>query len=223
MRICSCCSVAQSWPTLCNPIDCSMPGFLVLYYLLEFAQTYLHRGDDAIWTSPPMSSPSPPALSLSQNESFPMSWLFTSGDQSIGASASASVLPVNIQGWFPLGLTGLISLVSKGLSRVFSSTTVGKHQFFSVQPSLWSNSHSHRWLLKKPSLWLYGPLLAKWCLWFFNTLSRFVIAYHPRSKHLNFMAAVTVCSNFGAQENKVCYSSHFLPFYVPHNCTHLTH
>ena len=223
MRICSCCSVAQSWPTLCNPIDCSMPGFLVLYYLLEFAQTYLHRGDDAIWTSPPMSSPSPPALSLSQNESFPMSWLFTSGDQSIGASASASVLPVNIQGWFPLGLTGLISLVSKGLSRVFSSTTVGKHQFFSVQPSLWSNSHSHRWLLKKTSLWLYGPLSAKWCLWFFNTLSRFVIAYHPRSKHLNFMAAVTVCSNFGAQENKVCYSSHFLPFYVPHNCTHLTH
>ena len=68
------------------------------------------------------------------SESFPMSQLFTSGGQSIGASASASVLPVNIQGWFPLGLTGLISLLSKGLSKVFSSTTIWKHQFFSSQP-----------------------------------------------------------------------------------------
>ena len=73
--------------------------------------------------------------------SFPMSWLFTPGGQSIGASASASVLPKKIQGWFPLGLTGLISLLSKRLSRVFSSTTVRRHQFFGPQPSLWSNSH----------------------------------------------------------------------------------
>ena len=72
--------------------------------------------------------------------SFPMSPFFTSGGQSIGASASSSVLPVNIQDWFPLGLTGWISLQSKGLSRVFSSTTVRKRQFFSAQPSLWSNS-----------------------------------------------------------------------------------
>ena len=71
--------------------------------------------------------------------SFPMSWLFTSGGQSTGASAS--VLPMNIQGWLPLGLAGLISLLSKGLSRVFSNTTVWKHQFFIPQPSLWSNSH----------------------------------------------------------------------------------
>ena len=82
--------------------------------------------------------------------SFPMSGLFTSGDQSIGGSASASVLPMNIQGWFPLGWTGLISLQSKGLSRVFSSTTIWKHQFFSTQPSLWSNSHIRTWLLEKP-------------------------------------------------------------------------
>ena len=72
--------------------------------------------------------------------SFPLSWLFASGGQSIGASASASVLPMNIQGWFPLGSTGLISLQSKGISRVFSGTTIQKHQFFSSQPSLWSNS-----------------------------------------------------------------------------------
>ena len=75
--------------------------------------------------------------------SFPMSQLFTSGRQNIEGSASASVLPMNIQGWFPLGLTGLISLLSKGLSRVFSSTMVRKHQFFSIQPSLWSNSYSY--------------------------------------------------------------------------------
>ena len=79
--------------------------------------------------------------------SFPMSQFFASGGQSIGASASA--LPMNIQAWFPLGLTGLISLLSKGLSRVFSNTTVQKHQFFGAQLSLWSNSHIHMWPLEK--------------------------------------------------------------------------
>ena len=79
-----------------------------------------------------------------------LAWLFQSGGQGIGASYSASVLPMNIQSWFPLELTGLISLQSKGLSRVFSSTMVQKHQFFSTQPSLWSNCHIHTWLLEKP-------------------------------------------------------------------------
>ena len=79
--------------------------------------------------------------SFSGSGSFPMIWLFTSGGQSTGASASASILPMNIQGWFPLGLTGLISLLSKGLSRVVSRITVQKHQLFSTQSSLWSNSH----------------------------------------------------------------------------------
>ena len=82
--------------------------------------------------------------------SFPVSWLFASGGQSIRASASASVLPVNIQGWFSLGLSGFISLQSKGFSRVFSSTSVQKHQFFGAQPSLWSNSHICTWQLEKP-------------------------------------------------------------------------
>ena len=98
--------------------------------------------------------------------SFPVSWLFTSGGQSVGASTSASVLPVNIQDWFPLVLTGLISLLSKGLSRVFSSTTVQKHECFGALPSLWSNPHIRTWLLERPWSWLYGPLLAKWCLCF---------------------------------------------------------
>ena len=82
--------------------------------------------------------------------SFPISQLFTSGGQHIGVSASASVVPMNIQGWFPLRFTGLISLQSKGLSRVFSSTTIWKHQFFGAQSSLQSNSYIHTWLLEKP-------------------------------------------------------------------------
>ena len=107
----------------------------------------------------------PSALSLSQHQVFfPMSRLFTSGSHSIGASAS--VLPMNIQDWFPLRLMCLISLLSKGLSRVSSSTTVWKHQFLSVQPSLWSNSHISTWILEKPQLWLDRPLLAEWCLCF---------------------------------------------------------
>ena len=99
--------------------------------------------------------------SLPASGSFQMSQLFASGGWSIRVSASASVLPMNIQDWFPLGWTGSISLQSKGLSRVFSNTTVQKHLFFSVQLSLWSNSHIHTWLPEKPLLWLDGTLLAK--------------------------------------------------------------
>ena len=98
---------------------------------------------------------------FSASVSFPVSQLFTSGGQNIGASAPVSVLPMHIQDWFPLGLTGLVSLPSKGLSRVFSNTTVQKHQFFSIRPSLWPNSHIHTWLLEKPQLWQYRPLSAK--------------------------------------------------------------
>ena len=98
--------------------------------------------------------------------SFPMSQLFTWGGQSTGASASTSVLPMNTQDWSPLGGTGWISLKSQGLSRVFSNTTVQKHQFFGAQPSSQSNSHICTWPLGKPQLWLYGPLSAKWCLCF---------------------------------------------------------
>ena len=143
-----CCSVAQSCPILCDPMDHSTAGFPVLHYPLELAQTHVHWVGDAIQPSHPLSSPSP--WSFPASGSFPISQLFTSGGQSIGASASASVLPMNIQGWFPLGLMGLISLQSKGLLRIYSSTTVWKCQFFSAQPSLWSNCHICTWLLEKP-------------------------------------------------------------------------
>jgi len=89
-------------------------------------------------------------LSYPASRSLPMSQLFTSDGQSIGASTSASILPVNMHGWFPLGLTSLIILQSKGISRVSSNTTIWKHQFFGTQPSLLSNSHIHTWLLGKP-------------------------------------------------------------------------
>ena len=117
------------------------------------------------WCHPTISSSVVPFFSRLQSfpasGSFLMSQLFASGGQSIGASASTSVLLMNVQGWFPLGLTGWISLQSKGLSRVFSNTTVQKHQFFGTQLSLWSSSHIHTWLLEKPQLWLDRPLLAK--------------------------------------------------------------
>ena len=110
------CSVAKLCLTLCDLMDCSTPGFPVLHYLLEFSQTHVHWVSDAIQPSHPLSSPSPPTFHLSQHWSFPMNPFFASGGQSIGASASASVLPMNIQGWFPLGWTGWMSLHSKGLS-----------------------------------------------------------------------------------------------------------
>ena len=106
------------------------------------------------WCHPAISSSVVPFSSCPQSlpasESFPMSQFFPSGGQTIGVSASASVLPVNIQDWSPLGWTGWISFQSKGLSRVFSNTTVQKHQFFSAQPSSQSNSHIHTWLQEKP-------------------------------------------------------------------------
>ena len=120
---------------LCNPMDCSTSDFHVHHQLPELVQTHVHQVSDAIRPSHPLSSPSPPAFNPSQNQSFPMSQFFTSGGQSIRASASASVFPTNIQDSFPLGLTGLIFLQSKGLSRVFSNTPVQKHRFFSSQLS----------------------------------------------------------------------------------------
>ena len=127
--------VTESCSSLCDPMDCNTPGFPVYHQLPELAQTHAHRvGHPTISSSViPFSSC---LQSFPASRSFPVSQFFTLGGQSIGVSASASVLPVNIQDWFPLGLTSLISLQSKGLSRVFSSTTVWKHQFFGAQPSL---------------------------------------------------------------------------------------
>ena len=121
-----------------------------------------------------------PSISVS---SFPMSQLFTSGGQSTGVSASVSVLPMNVQDPFPVGLTGLTSLQSKGLSRVFSNTTVWKHWFFSAKPSLWSNSNIRTWPLENQSF-DYRDFVSKMMSLLFNMLFSFVIAFLSRSKRL---------------------------------------
>ena len=130
-------SVTQSCLTLCDPMDCSTSGFPVHCQLPELAQTHVHRVSDAIQPSQSSVVPFSSCFqSFPGSGSFPVSHFFASGGQIIGVSASALVLPMNIQGCFPFGLIGLISLKSKGLSRVFSNTTVQKHQFLGPQLSL---------------------------------------------------------------------------------------
>ena len=128
------------------------------------SQSLLNSCPSSRWCHPTISSFVVPfsfcLQSFPTSGSFSITQLFLSGGQSIGASASGSVFPVNIKDWFPLRLTGLLSLLSKGLSRVFSSTTDWRHQFFSAQIFLTSISHIHTWLLEKPYLWLYRPLSA---------------------------------------------------------------
>ena len=137
-------------PTLCDPMNPSTPGLPVHHHLPEFTQTNFHWVGDAIQPSHPLSSPSPPAPNPSQHQSL-FQWVNSSwGGQSTGVSALASFFPKNTQGWSPLGWTGWISLQSKGLSRVFSNTTVQKHPFFGAQFSSQSNSHIHTWPLEKP-------------------------------------------------------------------------
>ena len=136
---------------LCDPMNHSTPGLPIHQQWPESTQTHVHWVSDAIQPSHPLLSPSPPALNLfPASGSFSMSQLFPSGGQSIRVSASTPVLPRNTQDWFPLEWTGWISLQSKGLSGVFSSSTVQKHQFFGTQLSLWFSSHIHTWLLENP-------------------------------------------------------------------------
>ena len=118
-------------------MNCSTPGLPVHHQPPEFTQNHVHWVGDAIRISSSVIPFSSCPQSFPASGSFPMSLFFPSGGQSIGVSAPASVLPMDIQGWFPLGLTGLISLLPKRLSRVFYSTTVRKHQFFGAQPSFW--------------------------------------------------------------------------------------
>ena len=142
-------SVAQSCPTLCDPMNCSTPGLPVHHQLPIFTEIHVHRVSDAIQPSHPLSSllllpPIPPSIRVISNEStllmrWPKYWSFS----------LSSFLPKNTH-WSPLEWTGWISLQSKGLSRVFANTTVQKHQFFSAQLSSQSNSHIHTWLLEKP-------------------------------------------------------------------------
>ena len=142
-------SVTQLCLTLGDYVDCSTPGFPVHHQLLEFVR-FIPIESVMLTISSSATSFSFYLPSFPPSGSFLMSQLFASGGQSIGVSASASVLPVNIQDWFPSGLIVLISLQAKGLSRVFSSTTIWRHQFLGTQPFLWSSSHICAWWLETP-------------------------------------------------------------------------
>ena len=159
-------SVVQLCPTLWDPMDCSTPGFPVHHQLPELDRTHVHWVGDAIQPSHPLSSPSPPTFNLSQHQGL-FQWVGSLHHVAkvLALQLQQSVLPVNIQGWFHLGWTGLISLLSKGLSKI-SSTTVRRHQFFSAQPFLLSSFHICTWLLEKSKLLPYEPMSANWCLCF---------------------------------------------------------
>ena len=207
-----CCSVTKLCPTLCDPMNCNTPDSPSLSLsLFKFTSVEsVMPSNHLILCCSLLLLPSIfPNIRV-----FLMSQFFTSGGQSIGASASSSVLPVNIQDWSPLWLTGLISLMSKGLSRVFSSITVWNHQFLSIQPSVWSKTHVSLYMTIGKAIaltiWTFvdkvmSPLL----------LSRFVIAFLPRSKCLNFVTAVTIHSDFGGQEKKICHCFHSAPLFPP--------
>ena len=159
--------MAQSSPTLYNPMDCSMPGFPLYHQLPEFTQTHVHWVSDAIQPSHPLSSPSPSAFNLSQHQGL-FKWVSSSHQlaQSIGVSASTSILPMNIEDWSPLGWTGWISLQSKGLFKSLlqhhsSKASILRHSaFFIVQLS-------HPYMTTGKTIPpLDGPLLIKWCLCF---------------------------------------------------------
>ena len=162
-------------------MGCSMPGFPVHHYLPELAQTHVHRVGDAIQLSCPVIPFSSCLQSCPASEYFPVCWFFTLGGQSIGASASASVLPMNIQGWFPLRLMGLIFLLSKELSRVFSSTKVQKHHFFNTTFFMVQLSHLYM-TSGKTIAWTIWNFVGKVMSLFFNIL--FVISFLSRSKCL---------------------------------------
>ena len=176
----NCFSVAQSCPTLCNPMDCIMPGHLVPHHCpsLDPLHQWCHpaiSSSDALFSFCSKSSPA--------SGTYPVSWLLASGDGNTGASASASVLPIKFQGWFPLRLTGLISSLSKGLSGVFSSTTFQRHQLSGALPSYSSalTTICDHW--EDHSL-DYIDFNGRVMSLLFNTLSRFVTDFLPRSNHL---------------------------------------
>ena len=195
-----------------RPHDCSTPGFPVLHYIPEFAQTHVHWVSDAVQPSLSLSPPSPPALSLSQNQSL-FQWVGSLHQVTtvLELELHYQSFQMNIQGWFPL--TGLISLPSKGLSRVFSSTTVKKHQFFSTQLSLcpiltsiydyWKN-HSFD----------YMAFVDKVMSLLFSMLSGLVIAFLPRSMCL-LISGLQSPSAVILELTKVSHCFHYLPICLP--------
>ena len=207
---CSVSSVTQSCPILCNPMDCSMPGLPVLHQLPELAQIHAHRVSDVIHLIPFFSS----LQHFPASGSFLRTQFLTSGVQSIGISASPLALPMNIRYWFSFGLTGLISLQSKGLSSLLQhhsskASILQCSAFFVVQIS-------HPYMTTGKTIALTRQnLVTKAVSLISKILSRFIIAFLPIPKVFNFMAAVTIYSDFRAQENTVYHYFHCFLIYFP--------
>ena len=198
-------------------MDYSLPGFPVLPQLPELAQTHVYQVGDAIQPSHPLS------LFLLLLSIFPSIRVFSKESilyirwPSIGVLASASVLPKNIQDWFPLWLTDLLSLKSKGLSRVFSNTTVQKHQFFCTQLSSQSNSHIHTWTTGKTIALTRWSFVGKAISLFFNMLSTLVIAFPQRSKCLliSWLQSPSAVILEPKKIKSVNFIFHCFPIYFP--------
>ena len=220
-----CCSVAQLFPTLCDPMDCTLPSFPVLHHLPEFTQTDDHRVRDAIQPSHPLSSPSPPALNLSQHQDLSNESALRIKCQRIGASASVSVLPMNIQDWFPLGLAGLISLLFKGLLKRINSSMLSllygptlmyihdywKNHSFDYTDICWQSNVSafnmvnrFKWLNMVSRLVL-AFLLRNKCLLISWLQSPSVVILEPKK-----IKSVTVSIVFPWSDRTGCRDLHFL-------------
>ena len=190
-------------------MDCSTPGYCVLHCLLGFAQIHVHWVGDVISSSAALffCLQSFPASVFSNELALRIRWpKYWSFSFSISPSNEYSRLTSSRMDWFDL-------IVIQGTLKSFLLTTVQKYQFFGTQPSLWSNSHICLYMTTGKTITLtIWTFVGKVMSLLFNTLSRFVIAFLPRSMHLNFKAAATVHSDFGAQENKICHCLHFSPF-----------
>ena len=207
-------SITQSCPTLCDPMDCSTPGFPAHHQLLEFTQSHVHRVGDAIQPSHLLSSPSPPAFHLSSikvfsNESvlhirWPKYW-----------SLSFSISPSNeYSGLTSFRMYCLDFLAVQGTLKSLLQHHSSKASI-PQRSALFMVQLSHPYLTTGKTIALTRwTSVGKVMSLLFNMLSRLVMAFLPRSKLLNFMAAVTICSEFGAQENKVCHCFHCFPIYL---------
>ena len=202
--------------TLCNPTDCSTPGFPVNHQLPKLAQTHVHPVDDAIQPSHSLLSPSLTAFNLIQHQgSFQMSQFFTLGGQSTRVSASNECLSNEY--------SGLISLRTDWFNHLaVQGTLTCLLQYHSSKASILWHSAFFTVQLSHPCMTTGKTITLTRCTFvgkvtslLFNMLSRLVMAFLPRSKHLNFMAAVTICSDSGAPQNKVCHCFHCFPIYLP--------
>ena len=185
ISIMCCCLVAKLCPSLCDSLECSTLDTSLLHYFLEdkVAQIHVYWADDAILPSHRLPPPSFCLQSFPATESFPMSWFFSSGEWSIGASASAAVFLLNIQGWFPLGLTGLVSLQSRRHLGVFSRNNSKASAFQCSAFFIIKLSYPYMTTRKNKDLTIW-TFINKMMSLPFNALSRFVIPFFPKNKCL---------------------------------------